>query len=194
MKPHAGERMTSEKQAAANRRNATRSTGPVSLEGKAVSALNATRHGILAQTSILVSRGESAEDFEELRTVLHWDLQPEGRVEELLVDRLVSLVWRLRRLHAAEVGIFDEALEHLELVDGRRLSSQGKPTDHAEAAAAGWAFSAHGTQGSLAVLSRYEGTIERGLFQTLHELQRLQATRAGAGNPPPLALDVGGLG
>ena len=30
--------------------------------------------------------------------------------------------------------------------------------------------------------------------QTLHELQRLQATRAGAGNPPPLALDVGGLG
>ena len=186
--------MTSPEQIAANRRNAARSTGPVTLEGKAVSALNATRHGILARTSILVSRGEDAESFEALRESLHLELQPEGKVEELLVERLVSLVWRLRRLHAAEVGIFDAAREHLELVHGSRLSSRGKPTDHAEAAAAGWAFSAHATQGGLALLSRYEGSIERGLFQTLHELQRLQATRTGAGGPPPLALDVGGLG
>lgn len=185
--------MTSPKQIAANRRNATLSTGPVTLEGKAVSALNATRHGILAQTSILVSRGEDAESFEDFRESLHLDLQPEGTIEELLVDRLVSLVWRLRRLHAAEVGIFDEAVEHLKLVDGGRLSSRGKPTEHAEAAAAGWGFTHFQTQRSLAMLSRYEGGIERGLFQTLHELQRLQAARAGAGNPPPLALDVGGL-
>jgi hypothetical protein len=40
-------------------------------------------------------------------------------------------------------------------------------------------------------LSRYETTIERGLYKALHELQRLQAARAAAGSvSPPLAVDV----
>ena len=40
-------------------------------------------------------------------------------------------------------------------------------------------------------LSRYETTIERSLYKTLHELQRLQAARGAEGNvPPPAAVDV----
>jgi hypothetical protein len=40
-------------------------------------------------------------------------------------------------------------------------------------------------------LSRYETTIERGLYKALHKLQRLQAARAAAGSvPPPAAVDV----
>ena len=39
-------------------------------------------------------------------------------------------------------------------------------------------------------LSRYETTIERGLYKALHELQRLQAARRGGDGPAPLALDV----
>jgi hypothetical protein len=40
-------------------------------------------------------------------------------------------------------------------------------------------------------LSRYETTIERGLYKALHQLQRLQASRgAGSGAPPPVAVDV----
>jgi hypothetical protein len=40
-------------------------------------------------------------------------------------------------------------------------------------------------------LSRYETTMERGLYKALHELQRLQAARAaGGGVPPPVAVDV----
>jgi hypothetical protein len=40
-------------------------------------------------------------------------------------------------------------------------------------------------------LSRYETTIERGLYKALHELQRLQGGRgAGSGAPPPVAVDV----
>jgi hypothetical protein len=38
--------MTSERQIAANRRNATRSTGPITVEGKARSSRNASRHGL----------------------------------------------------------------------------------------------------------------------------------------------------
>jgi hypothetical protein len=44
---------------------------------------------------------------------------------------------------------------------------------------------------TFSTLSRYETTIERGLFKALHELQRLQAARrAEADVLPPPAVDV----
>lgn len=39
-------------------------------------------------------------------------------------------------------------------------------------------------------VNRYETTLERSLFRTLHELQRLQAVRSSGNVPPPVALDV----
>jgi hypothetical protein len=51
--------MTSEKQIAANRRNAARSTGPITAEGKARSSRNAFRHG-LSRPAIAVEIGEFA--------------------------------------------------------------------------------------------------------------------------------------
>jgi hypothetical protein len=43
---------------------------------------------------------------------------------------------------------------------------------------------------TLATLSRYEAHLSRQMLQALHELQRLQAARAGEPVPPPAALDV----
>ena len=51
--------MTSEKQIAANRRNATRSTGPITAEGEARSSRNAFRHG-LSRPVTAVEIGEFA--------------------------------------------------------------------------------------------------------------------------------------
>ena len=42
--------MTSDKQADANRRNARKSTGPKTPEGKAAVRLNALKHGLLLMT------------------------------------------------------------------------------------------------------------------------------------------------
>ena len=39
-------------------------------------------------------------------------------------------------------------------------------------------------------LSRYETTIERGLYKALHELERRQAARQGGNVPAPVAMDV----
>ena len=39
-------------------------------------------------------------------------------------------------------------------------------------------------------VSRYEVHLERSLFRTLHELQRLQAARSGMVLPPPAAVDL----
>jgi hypothetical protein len=94
------------KQIEANRRNAQKSTGPRTDAGRAVSRLNALKHGILS-TQVLV-RGrhgkENAREFKALHARFHEELQPHGPVEEMLVDQIVTAHWRLRRALAAEAG------------------------------------------------------------------------------------------
>ena len=43
---------------------------------------------------------------------------------------------------------------------------------------------------ALSKLSRYERSLERGMYRALHELQRLQASRSGQSVLPPAVLDV----
>ena len=56
--------MTSQKQIAANRRNAAKSTGPKTAEGKQVTRLNALKHGLQAEHVVIP--GEDPEEFEAL--------------------------------------------------------------------------------------------------------------------------------
>src|SRR5215213_4516480 len=88
--------MTNDKKAEANRRNALKSTGPKTPEGKAAVRLNALRHGLLSQEILLP--GEDEEAFRDLGEHLRAELQPVGELENLLVDRIISAYWRLRRL------------------------------------------------------------------------------------------------
>jgi hypothetical protein len=96
--------MTSDKKAQANRRNALKSTGPRTPEGKAAVRLNALRHGLRSEEILLP--GEDGEALTELGDNLATELQPVGMLENLLVDRIISAYWRLRRLSRVETGIF----------------------------------------------------------------------------------------
>src|ERR671912_2997889 len=96
--------MTSEKQVQANRRNALKSTGPKTPEGKAAVRLNANKHGLRSQEVLLP--GEDGEALKELDENLRAELQPVGELENLLVDRIIAAHWRLRRLARVEAGIF----------------------------------------------------------------------------------------
>ena len=53
--------MTSFRQIDANRRNARKSTGPITEEGKHHSRCNAVRHGLTAET--IIGALEDAEDY-----------------------------------------------------------------------------------------------------------------------------------
>jgi hypothetical protein len=96
--------MTSARKAEANRRNALKSTGPNTPEGKAAVRLNALRHGLLTQQILLP--GEDEDVLRELDERLRAELQPVGELENLLVDRITAAYWRLRRLGRVEAGIF----------------------------------------------------------------------------------------
>jgi hypothetical protein len=98
------ERMTSEKKSEANRRNALKSTGPKTPEGKAAVHLIALKHGLLSREVLLP--GEDEEALRELGERLRAELRPVGELEDLLVDRIIAAYWRLRRLGRVEAGIF----------------------------------------------------------------------------------------
>jgi hypothetical protein len=96
--------MTSARKAESNRRNALKSTGPKTPEGKAAMRLNALKHGLLSREILLPGEDEAA--LEELSERLRAELLPAGELESLLVERIVSLFWRLRRAGQVEAGIF----------------------------------------------------------------------------------------
>jgi hypothetical protein len=96
--------MTSEKKADANRRNALKSTGPKTPEGKDAVRLNALKHGLRSEEILLP--GEDGEALRELDERLRNELQPVGELENVFVDRIITAYWRLRRLGRVEAGIF----------------------------------------------------------------------------------------
>jgi hypothetical protein len=87
--------MTSFKQIDANRRNARKSTGPTTEEGKLRSRCNAVRHGLTAET--VIGALEDAEDYKAFEAAIISDYDAQSAVERELVLRLASLLWRLRR-------------------------------------------------------------------------------------------------
>ena len=99
---------TSPKQIEANRRNAARSTGPKTREGKEAVKQNALKHGLLAKEVLLP--GENADSFQELSDHLYADLRPDGALETALVERIVGGLWRLRRLQRVEAGVFENEI------------------------------------------------------------------------------------
>lgn len=112
--------MATEKQIAANRRNALKSTGPRTPEGKARSRWNALKHGILAKAvvappySVSVCGKENTEleycpseegaEFKRLYRALCEELQPAGVLEGMLVEQIACLYWRLRRVYSWEAA------------------------------------------------------------------------------------------
>lgn len=100
-------RLATAEQRAANKRNALKSTGPRTAKGKAISKMNAVKHGLLAHTVII--HGEDEDEFEELRRQFFDEYSPVGPLERELLETVTVLFWRQRRTHLVEAGIFERA-------------------------------------------------------------------------------------
>jgi hypothetical protein len=92
--------MTSPAKIAANRANSTKSSGPRTPEGKAVSAMNRLSHGLRA--AVVVVPGEDPAEWENFREKIVASLEPENLLEAELASRVASGLWRLRRCDAME--------------------------------------------------------------------------------------------
>jgi hypothetical protein len=97
--------MTTDKQIEANRRNALKSTGPKTDDGKARARMNALRHGLTAAQAVLPHENE--DDYEKLREGMLTSYEPENAAEQALVEELANAYWRLMRLHRVETRYWD---------------------------------------------------------------------------------------
>src|ERR1700688_2816741 len=119
--------MTSIRQIEANRRNAVRSTGPNTDDGKHRSRQNAVRHGLCAETVIEIV--EDIDDYRGFEAAVIADYDARTAVERELVLRLASLLWRLRRASAIETDLMRIQAEILR--DRRRGRSPEWSTNRA---------------------------------------------------------------
>jgi hypothetical protein len=155
----------SERRLEANRRNAMRSTGPRTPEGKAVVALNAMKHGLLSREVLIKSESEA--DLIAFAKRMRAQLAPVGELELLLADRIVSTAWRLRRALALEAMLLGEK--------GADGPGSLNPLTYRP------------DRDKLLTFARYEAALERSLYRALHELRQVQAER---GSEPVMVLDA----
>ena len=92
--------MTKLTKAESNLKNASKSTGPKTKAGKAASAQNSFRHGVLSAHLILPN--ESRDEYDALLDELQQEFSAQGLLEISLIERIAIALWRQRRLVRAE--------------------------------------------------------------------------------------------
>jgi hypothetical protein len=110
--------MSTESQIEANRENAKLSTGPKSEAGKAVAAINNTRHGLAGAFRVLPS--ESQSEFDALLATLRDEHQPATFTETVLVEAMAQHHWLRQRALNLESSCYDAATG--QIVDQKQLA------------------------------------------------------------------------
>ena len=180
--------MTTFRQIESNRRNAGKSTGPITAEGKHRSRQNAVRHGLCAETVVEII--EDIDDYRGFEAAIIADYDARTAVERELVLRLASLLWRLRRATAIETDLMRIQAEILQ--DRRHIRSpdwidevitpfndacEKQPDRFAvNARQLTYCFQrlANHDNGIFERLGRYESAIARQVLKTLYSLRPIQ--------------------
>lgn len=92
--------------------------------GYAAVRLNAVRHGILSRETVLPH--ESRQDFEFLLNELQNEYAPNGQTEKALVEELASILWRKRRVLAAEGAQINSGIACV-MTNSLRLANHATP-------------------------------------------------------------------
>jgi hypothetical protein len=114
----------------ANRRNALKSTGPRTAEGKRRSSLNASGRGLCAESfrEAMRSLNEDPLEFEQLHRDLIDSCQPANALEAKLVEDLATLWWKKGRAERAQAGVQIQQLERLEVERRREFHEINRPS------------------------------------------------------------------
>lgn len=160
--------MATSKQIAANRRNAQKSIGPKTPEGRAIVSRNAITHGLTAARAVVLP--EEQAEFDRFAAALRAEWGPQGPAEQFHVDRMIDCAWRLQRVTRLETGVL------LAL----RQKEAGVPAPD-DPATLGRAYLEG--NGVLTNLSRHERQLERSLREAQREFELAGYARELQVNP-----------
>jgi hypothetical protein len=184
----------SEKQLAANRANAARSTGPRTPEGKARSAQNARKHSFTASTYAVV-RLEDIHEIEHLRADLVAVYQPVNSQELFAIERIAVAQQAILRAARLESGLFTTCLnEVLDYDDNpmilmNQALSGGGDIEVTRAQNRNWLLGEGfrrcvDQSNSWSLCIRYQAQAERHYRRAVEEFERLKALRPELPNEP----------
>ena len=163
--------MTTEKQLRANRKNAKKSTGPNTPEGKARSSKNALKHGLLAKDAVLP--GEDPADFDRQLTALEdWAL-PRNPLEHEICRQIVDAQWRMQRLSRIETAIITVDMNHVLRRDRAKGAEAPEPGREGDNKLLGRAMLIGGAK-SLVQLSRYDAHLTRRFYRSVQLLTEIR--------------------
>jgi hypothetical protein len=160
--------MASQKQIDANRRNAQRSTGPVTELGKQVARFNALKHGMTASTTVLPY--EDAASYAELRESFVSTYNPANAVEAALVETVVNSYWRLLRVRRVETATISLGIRGLK----KRHNYSVEPRCDDDMA---MAVVLNEDEDTLRNIERHQARIESCYFRAIETLRKLQKDR-----------------
>jgi hypothetical protein len=147
-----------------------KSTGPRTPEGKAISAMNAMRHGLTGRVVVLPS--EDINIYRAFCKELMEELAPESPLERQYAQTFCDTQWRLNRARSYEDSML--ALGHFEHADS--LGEQDPQTLAALTAAKAFRDNSK----AFVNLSLYEQRLARQQKEALRQLEELQSKRRAA--------------
>jgi hypothetical protein len=172
----------------ANRKNAARSTGPRTEEGKAASSRNALLHGGYGSKGVAIPRGLFAEDDAEVAEYLERivaALAPRDALEEEQARRIAIGYLRLRRISRFEA----ESLGADAPEDESFWEQFDTFADHSPAARSATG-AARALRGTLELVTRVEARTSTGLDRALviyAQLQQRELAGPGTHSPSEIA-------
>lgn len=179
--------MSSQAQIRANQRNAQKSTGPKTEEGKARAARNARIHGLCAQTLVFPSESER-EDFLVRCQEISDQYPVEHALKQSLVTAIATAEVQIRIIGLAKRGAFRQLLAGLD----RESPDRPQPGTDAHivliADLLGLAFTSSETAAATILkLNRYELEQRRLFHKAFHELEALNKQHKAEPAPKPAA-------
>ncbi len=122
--------MATTAQIEANRRNATRSTGPKSASGKATVRTNSYKHGMTARKIMPVLPQEDARELDERIQQTIAAMQPRTPMEQDLVERAVRLSADIDRAERISTAHLAHRVRKATILDPKEASSREIRTVH----------------------------------------------------------------
>lgn len=104
--------MTSKKQIKANRKNAKKSTGAKTLQGKQIVALNSVKHGVNSKALILPD--EDINEFKTMVETMKEEFNVSSTIEVVLINKMAEALWRKQRLSRYEQSLIEAENSYLD--------------------------------------------------------------------------------